>query len=115
MSTTVSANERTTTGVCRPQKNLRLSECAAYLRRGCFRGPFRGQLRGPFRGHRFRILTGMRCTTTCAAEDGYFRALRNSEKSLAAEVFAEDTVEDEGAHSPAWQRVRGNVESATSR
>ena len=86
-----------------------------YLPRGCFRGPFRGQLRGPFRGHRFRILTGMRCTTTWTAEDGYFRASETSEKSLAAEVFAEDTAEDEGAHSPAWQRVRANVERATSR
>ena len=57
----------------------------------------------------------MRCTTTCAAEDRYFRASETSEKSLAAEVFAEDTAEDEGAHSPAWQRVRANVESATSR
>ena len=45
--------------------------------------------------------------TTRAAEDGYFRASETSEKSLAAE--------GEDAHSPAWQRVRANVESATSR
>src|SRR5271169_4229778 len=98
MSTTVSAYERTTTGVCRPKKNLRLSECPAYLRRGCFRGPFRGQLRGPFRGHRFRIISGMKCTTTRTAEDGHLRASETSEKSLAAEVFAEDRAEEQVAH-----------------
>jgi len=39
----------------------------------------------------------------------------NPSAEVRAEGFAEVRAEDEGAHSPAWQRVRASVESATSR
>jgi hypothetical protein len=40
---------------------------------------------------------------------------KNQSAEVRAEGFAEVRAEDEGAHSPAWQRVRASVESATSR
>jgi hypothetical protein len=159
MSTTVSANERSTDDVCHSQKIPRHAERPAHQRRGRFRGPFRGQLRGPFRGRQFRILTGMvmrhdldreeQCSSAPSRTRGDFLPRRLSRRieahvdqlrggaertprggtraqdaltgqiDLSAEVraegFAEVRAEDEGAHSPTCQRVRANVESATSR